>query len=91
MYPIIIGIVKKIISLIDKKYELLMGELIELLSLAFAALPYRTLYFGIEDIKLAFIVIGVKMVYKISTYVFYASLLKKSHKLQINSKISWFK
>ena len=77
MYPIIVGIIKKIIILIDEKYELLMDEIIELLSLAFAALPYRTLYFGIEDTRLAFIVIGVKMVYKISTYVFYVLALDK--------------
>ena len=71
MYPIIIGIIKLIIMKIDEKTGLKMNEIIQLLSLGFAALPYRTLYFGIKNRQLALIVIGVKMIYKITTYVVY--------------------
>ena len=84
MYPIIIGIIKLIIMKIDEKTGLLMNEIIQLLSLAFAALPYRTLYFGIKNRQLALIVIGVKMIYKITTYVVY--VLAIDHIKQISDK-----
>lgn len=75
LYPITMEGFKIALSIVNTVLKLDMEEYIDLISLPFAALPYRTLYFSVDEPNLAGAIIGVKIIYKAAVYVLFANTL----------------
>ena len=70
-YPPMIVLFKKMMFLVNTKFNLELEKLVEFLSLAFAALPYRVLFFSASGIQQSLIIIGLKIGYKLLVYLAY--------------------
>ncbi len=71
-YPISIGILKTLMEKAAEGSSLRMKFYIEYLSMAFAALPFRTLYFDIHEYDQLAILLLTKFTYKVFYYLFVA-------------------
>ena len=78
-YPTVIGLCKNLMELVNKKFNLEIDCHLEFISLAFAALPYRALFFSLDSLTEAAIVIGIKIWYKVMVYIV-AQIVKKRAK-----------
>lgn len=89
LYPVLIGIIKKLILLISIKSGISCGAFIEYISFTYAALPYKILYFQINAVTLGFAIAGIKTFYKLLTYIgapLKTIILFKLHELKFVKK-----
>jgi hypothetical protein len=69
VYPLLMGVIGRLMDAIDEKLDLNMDLVAELYGLFYASLPYKLVYLDIEEIEIGFIVLVVKLVYKLIIYV----------------------
>ena len=69
MYPIIIGTMKFLIFIISKKSVIDSEAFIQYISLTYAAVPYRMATLFLTSYKYGMTIIGIKVVYKLLTYI----------------------
>lgn len=86
-YPITMGLLKSLAEKLADSVQLKMKFYIEYLGIAFASLPYRTLFFQIPQLNLLFYLVIIKSAYKILLYIILAGNLhsfikciKRTHK-----------
>ena len=69
VYPILMGSVQKTMGFLNSRFELHLDIVVELYSLFYASLPYKLVYLGIETFLVGYIVLGIKICYKIIIYI----------------------
>ena len=75
IYPIAIWLIKMMMQLIENKFSLRAREFIEIISIIFAALPYRFFFYTFDSHWQAVILIAVKFIYKAMIYLVYGTRL----------------
>jgi len=69
VYPILMGVVQKMMDFLNDKFDLELDLVAELYSLFYASLPYKLVYLNIEDFFIGFIVLAIKITFKLIVYV----------------------
>ena len=69
MYPIVIGTMKFLILIISKKSVIDSEAFIQYISLTFAAVPYRMSTIFLTSYRYGMTIIGIKVIYKLLTYI----------------------
>lgn len=89
LYPIIIGFLKLLIIKLDHMSgNPFTGLTIHLISMIFAVVPYRMVYFKAQDYEQAGIIISIKFGYKIFVYLVYGAILHQFQEPFKNSSTS---
>lgn len=79
-YPTMIGAQKALLKKIVLPFE--MDEVYEFSSLAFASMPYRFLFLSVSSWPSASIILAIKFIYKLITYVLALRYKKHINKLK---------
>jgi 1,4-dihydroxy-2-naphthoate octaprenyltransferase len=86
VYPILMGTIGMLMDTIDEKLALNLELVAELYGLFYASLPYKLVYLDIEELEIGFIVLGVKLVYKLIVYVIVPLKKHKASKKKSSSR-----
>lgn len=82
-YPILMGTVQAINSTINDKNDFQLDLLAEAYSVLFASLPYKMLFLGIEEVWIAFTILGIKTSYKLIAFII-IPLIKYCNEERVN-------
>ena len=80
LYPILIGVSKKVCLNFAAKINFTLE--LECISLIFSSLPYRLLFFNIQSLRTAILIIPIKMIYKFLVYFCYPLSFNKIEEIK---------
>lgn len=81
IYPLLMGFIQKLTSLVDEKYNLRLEMFAEAYSLFFASLPYKLVYLGLDSFWMGFMVLMIKAGFKTIVYIILPLVRNKKNRV----------